>query len=136
MVRHDLPTPPPPTTTSLYSLRNWTEERSQRYPTSGRRGALMLPVTRRSRGRSPWTPLSAVVPRASKSPSGGVLIRQREAPRDAGCRPGDFSDADSGTVGWRPEEKRDREMGKGKGTQRRSVPKGPKQPPPWLWRNW
>jgi hypothetical protein len=24
MVRHDFPTPPPPTTTSLYSRRNWT----------------------------------------------------------------------------------------------------------------
>jgi len=27
MVRHDLPTPPPPTTTSLYSLRNYAGER-------------------------------------------------------------------------------------------------------------
>lgn len=25
MVRHDFPTPPPPTTTSLYSLRNWRD---------------------------------------------------------------------------------------------------------------
>ena len=30
MVRQDLPTPPPPTTTSLYSRRNWVARRGGR----------------------------------------------------------------------------------------------------------